>query len=165
MFAYITYFLLALVIHEAGHSLAACICRVTVSEIGVGWGRMLIGIHIRGVHYVIRVLPVGAYVRLDLSELQKRSLTQQVIVLSAGVIANVLVAIAVGIPAFSLMNLLLAATNILPLYQQDGWKCGMVILRGIFRRKSSLVEWTFTIAGSALTVALIAARVLAGLDK
>jgi hypothetical protein len=58
------------------------------------------------------------------------------------------------------MNLLLAATNILPLYQQDGWKCGIVILRGIFHRKSSLVEWTFTISGSALTVALVVAQVL-----
>jgi Zn-dependent protease len=159
---YITYFLLALVIHETGHSLAAYFCGVTVSEVGVGWGRKLIGVHIRGVYYVLRILPVGAYVRLDMSELQKRSLTQQVIVLSAGVMANLLAAVATGIPAFGLMNLLLAATNVLPLYQQDGWKCGMVILRGVFHRKSPLVEWAFTISGCVLTVALIAAQVLAG---
>jgi Zn-dependent protease len=55
------------------------------------------------------------------------------------------------------MNFLLAATNILPLYQQDGWKCGMVTLRSVLRRKSSLVEWTFTIAGSGLSVAVFAA--------
>jgi hypothetical protein len=61
------------------------------------------------------------------------------------------------------MNFLLAATNILPLYQQDGWKCGMVMLRGILQRKSALVEWTFTIAGSSLSLALsiaLVARVL-----
>jgi hypothetical protein len=108
----------------------------------------------------MRVLPVGAYVRLDLAELRKRSLAQQVLVLSAGVIANLVAATVTDVMPFSLMNFLLAATNILPLYQQDGWKCGMVILRSTFRRKSSLVEWTFTIAGSALTIALIAAQVL-----
>ena len=52
------------------------------------------------------------------------------------------------------MNFLLAATNILPLYQQDGWKCGMVLLRNVLGRKSSLVEWTFTIMGSVLSIAL-----------
>jgi hypothetical protein len=57
------------------------------------------------------------------------------------------------------MNFLLASTNILPLYQQDGWKCGMVMLRHILRRKSLLVEWTFTIAGSGLSVVLIGASV------
>jgi hypothetical protein len=58
------------------------------------------------------------------------------------------------------MNYLLAATNILPLYQQDGWKCGMIILRATMRRKSPLIDWTFTIAGSALSLALIAAQIL-----
>jgi Zn-dependent protease len=160
MLSYIIYFALALLIHETGHSLAAYFCRVTVSEVGLGWGRKLCGFHIREVHYVIRVLPVGAYVRLDLAELRKRSLAQQVLVLSAGVIANLVAATVTDVMPFSLMNFLLAATNILPLYQQDGWKCGMVILRSTFRRKSSLVEWTFTVAGSALTIALIAAQVL-----
>jgi hypothetical protein len=54
------------------------------------------------------------------------------------------------------VNLLLAATNLLPLYQQDGWKCGMVMIRASLRRKSSLVEWAFTIAGSLVSLALIA---------
>jgi hypothetical protein len=58
------------------------------------------------------------------------------------------------------MNYLLAATNILPLYQQDGWKCGMVMLRGILRQKSPMVEWTFTIAGTTLSFAVLGAEVL-----
>lgn len=161
MLSYLLYFLIALLLHEAGHCVAAYACRVTVSEFGVGWGGRLCGFRIRGVDYVIRVWPMGAYVRLDLNELQMRPLSQQVLVLSAGIIANLIAGAATGGTRFSLMNFLLAATNILPLYQQDGWKCGIVILRGIFRRKTPLVDWTFTIAGSVLTLALIAAGILA----
>ncbi|HYE14552.1 MAG TPA: hypothetical protein VD968_08950, partial [Pyrinomonadaceae bacterium] len=56
---------------------------------------------------------------------------------------------------FSLMNLLLAATNLLPLYQQDGWKCGMVMLRALLERRSALVEWTFTVVGGAASLAVM----------
>jgi Zn-dependent protease len=91
---------------------------------------------------------------MDMAGLQRKPLSRQVLVLLAGIIVNsVAAALTVGTP-FSKMNLLLAATNLLPLYQQDGWKCGMVMLRALLRRKSALVEWTFTIAGSSLSLAL-----------
>ncbi|MCA1594173.1 MAG: hypothetical protein LC754_16415 [Acidobacteria bacterium] len=61
---------------------------------------------------------------------------------------------------FGTMNLLLAATNLLPLYQQDGWKCGMVMLRALLQRKSALVEWTFTIAGGCVSLMLLVAQAL-----
>jgi Zn-dependent protease len=81
-------------------------------------------------------------------------------VLLAGIITNLVAGVVTGGTHFSLMNYLLAATNILPLYQQDGWKCGMIILRATMRRKSPLIDWTFTIAGSALSLALMAAQIL-----
>jgi len=158
--SYALYFLIALLIHELGHFAAAYACRVTITEFGLGWGPRLFGFRIRDVDYVIRVLPVGAYVRLDLRELQERPLGQQVLVLLAGIIVNLMAAALTAGTSFSVMNSLLAATNLLPLYQQDGWKCGMVMLRAILRRKSSLVEWTFTIAGSFLSLMLMAAEVL-----
>jgi len=160
MLSYILCFLAALLVHELGHCVAAFGCNVTVSEFGFGWGRKLCSLRIRGVEFIIRVLPVGAYVRLNLDELQERPVDQQVTVLLAGIIANLVAGVVTGGTHFSLMNYLLAATNILPLYQQDGWKCGMVILRGSMRRKSPLIDWTFTIVGSALSLALIAAQIL-----
>jgi membrane-associated protease RseP (regulator of RpoE activity) len=150
--SYALCFLLALVLHEVGHFAAARACHVTITEFGLGWGRMLVGVRLRGIDYLIRLLPVGAYVRLDLAELQMRPLAQQVLVLLAGIIVNLVAASATAGTRFSMMNFLLAATNILPLYQQDGWKCGMVMLRGGLQRKSILVEWTFTIAGSSLSL-------------
>jgi membrane-associated protease RseP (regulator of RpoE activity) len=155
--SYALCFLVALLLHEIGHVAAARACKISISEFGVGWGKKLLGFNIRGVDYVLRVLPVGAYVRLDLNQLQSRPLGQQVLVLLAGIIVNLVTASATGGTRFSTMNFLLAATNLLPLYQQDGWKCGMVMLRGVLRRKSRLVEWTFTIAGSSLSLFIFGA--------
>ncbi|HWT03864.1 MAG TPA: site-2 protease family protein [Pyrinomonadaceae bacterium] len=154
--SYVLSFFVALLIHELGHLVAARVCRVPATEFGLGWGRRLFGFRFDGVEYKLHALPVGAYVRLDIEELQRRSLSRQVLVLLAGIIVNlVAAALTLGTP-FGTVNLLLAATNLLPLYQQDGWKCGMVMLRALLRRKSAFVEWTFTIAGSTLSLALIA---------
>jgi hypothetical protein len=158
--SYILYFVVALVLHEVGHCIAAYACRVKFTEFGIGWGPELYSFRFRDVDYGIRLLPLGAYVRLDLAGLLSRPLLQQVIVLLAGIAANLIAAILTDGTRFSLMNYLLAATNILPLYQQDSWKCGMVILRDVLHRKSSLVEWTFTIAGSCLSFILFIALII-----
>jgi membrane-associated protease RseP (regulator of RpoE activity) len=158
--SYVLSFLVALLIHELGHLTAAHACRVPATEFGLGWGRKLFAFNFGGVEYKLHALPVGAYVRLDMGELQRRSLSRQVLILLAGIIVNlVAAALTLGTP-FGTANLLLAATNLLPLYQQDGWKCGMVMLRALLRRKSAFVEWTFTIAGSSVSLALIAFQAL-----
>jgi membrane-associated protease RseP (regulator of RpoE activity) len=156
LISYLPCFFVALLIHELGHLAAARVCRVPATEFGLGWGRRLFGFHFGGVEYKLHALPLGAYVRLDIMELQRRPLSRQVLVLLAGIIVNLIAAaLTLGTP-FGTVNLLLAATNLLPLYQQDGWKCGMVMLRALLRRKSAVVEWTFTIAGSGVSLALIA---------
>jgi hypothetical protein len=115
---------------------------------------------LRNVEYIFRALPFGAYVRFDVTALQQRPLPQQILVMMAGIIGNLVAAVLPISPIFTLTNYLLAATNILPLYQQDGWKCGMLMLRGTFKRKSPGVEWVFTIAGSVLSFVVIAVAVL-----
>jgi Zn-dependent protease len=160
LITYLVSFVLALLIHEACHCLAAYACRVSTSECGFGWGPKLFGRRVRNVEYIIRALPIGAYVRLDLVQLQTRPLQQQILVLIAGIVGNIIAASLPLSSAFTLMNYLLAATNILPLYQQDGWKCGMIMLRAMLDRKSAMVEWTFTIAGSVLSFAVLGAQVL-----
>jgi len=154
---YLIYFALAMLLHELGHLLVARLCRVPTQELGLGWGRQLWQFQLGGIRYKLHALPIGAYVRLDMSRLQARPLDQQVFVLLAGIIVNLITAALTVGSVFSVMNLLLATTNLLPLYQQDGWKCGMVILRKLLRRKSALVEWTFTLTGGGLSLALFAA--------
>ena len=149
-----------MLIHELGHLAAARACRVPATELGLGWGRRLYSFRLGQVEYKLHLLPIGAYVRLDMEVFHLRPLSQQSFILLAGIIVNLLAAVLTNGTSFSLMNLLLAATNLLPLYQQDGWKCGMVLLRAIMRRKSAMVEWTFTIAGSCLSLVLLIAQAL-----
>ena len=156
LITYVLLFALTMFIHELGHLLAARLCGIGATELGLGWGPKLFEMNVRGVRFKMHLLPVGAYVRLDMKELQARPLVQQVFVLLAGVLVNLAAAGATQGSWFSLMNLLLAASNLLPLYQQDGWKCGMVMLRALLERRSSLVEWTFTVAGAVVSCAAIA---------
>jgi membrane-associated protease RseP (regulator of RpoE activity) len=157
---YVLWFVLAMLIHELGHLAAARMCGVGASELGIGWGPRLCGVRVGGVELKLHALPVGAYVRLDMEELQRRSLSRQVFVLLAGILVNLVAAELARGTWFGAMNFLLAATNILPLYQQDGWKCGMVVMRAALRRRSALVEWVFTIAGGGASLALFAAQAL-----
>jgi membrane-associated protease RseP (regulator of RpoE activity) len=158
MLSYIVCLILALIIHELGHLIAARACCVPVMEFGLGWGRKIFGFRAGEVEYRLHALPIGAYVRLDIEELQRRPLSQQALVLLAGVIVNLLAAAMAGANKFALINLILAATNLLPIYQQDGWKCGMVMLRAMLKRRNALVEWTFTISGGVLSLLLVVVK-------
>ena len=162
LLTYILCFAVAMLIHELGHLLAARACGVEATELGLGWGRKVCGFKRGGVEYKLHALPVGAYVRLDMAGLQTRPLSQQVLVLLAGVIVNLCAASLASGTIFGAMNYLLAATNLLPFYQQDGWKCGMVLMRALMQRRSALVEWTFTIAGGGASVALLFALLMQG---
>ena len=159
LISYGLYFLLAMFIHELGHLVAARVCAVPATELGLGWGSQIFGFRWGTVEYKLHALPFGAYVRLDMSELQRRPISQQVLVMLAGINVNLVAAALTVGTRFSAVNLLLAATNLLPLYQQDGWKCGMLMLRAMLRRRSALVEWTFTIAGSFVSVVLFAVEI------
>ena len=145
----------ALVLHELGHLLAARACRVSVTHAGLGWGPKLFGFRVRGVDYQLRLLPVGAYVRMDMSGLQRRPLLQQLFVLLAGIGVNVVLGAVAWGTFFGTLNLVLAVVNLFPLYQQDGWKSGMVIFRRIFGRPSPLVEWSFTLSAGLMGLILL----------
>jgi membrane-associated protease RseP (regulator of RpoE activity) len=160
LITYVLLFAATMFIHELGHLAAARLCGVPAPELGLGWGPKLLAVSVRGVRFKLHLLPVGAYVRLDMRELQTRPLVQQVFVLLAGIFVNLGAALATQGTWFSLMNLLLAATNLMPFYQQDGWKCGMVMLRALLARRSGLVEWTFTIAGGIVSCMVIASLAL-----
>lgn len=139
-------FAFALALHEIGHFLAARACRVEVTQAGLGWGPKLFGFRANRVDYQLRLLPLGAYIRMDMAALQTRPLFQQLFVLLAGIAVNLSLAFLTWGTFFGTLNLVLAVGNLFPLYQQDGWKSGMVIFRRVFKRASPLVEWSFTLS-------------------
>ena len=154
-------FAAALALHEMGHFVAARACRIQITQAGLGWGPRLFGFQVKGVDYQLRLLPLGAYIRMDMAGLQKRPLFQQLFVLLAGIAVNFVLAAVTWGTFFGTFNLVLAVGNLFPFYQQDGWKSGMVIFRRIFKRTSPLVEWSFTlspgIAGLLLMVRVFCA--------
>ena len=143
-------FIATLVLHELGHYVAARMCGVPIKQLGFGWGPKLYGFRVGKVDCQMRLFPVGAYVQMDMNALQRHSLPQQLLVLGAGIGVNLVLCFFAWGTFFGAVNLALAIGNLIPLYQLDGWKSGMVIIRRMFGRPSPLVEWILTLGGGAI---------------
>jgi membrane-associated protease RseP (regulator of RpoE activity) len=148
-------FFAALVLHELGHYVAARVCGVPIKQAGFGWGPKLFGVRVRNVDCQLRLLPVGAYVQMDMAALQRRPLLQQLFVLGAGIGVNLVLCVLSWGTLFGALNLALAIGNLIPFYQLDGWKSGMVICRKMFGRPSPLVEWVLTLGGGAIALSVL----------
>jgi membrane-associated protease RseP (regulator of RpoE activity) len=143
---------LAMMVHELGHLLAARSCNVSASELGFGIGPRLAGFRIGGIRFSLRSIPLGSFVSLDGIVLKEKSVRAQLLVHLGGIIFNILAGLFTYGTTFGWLNLLLAAGNILPLYQHDGWKCGVVIMRAFLRRKSEPAERVFTFSGGFVSL-------------
>jgi Zn-dependent protease len=97
---------------------------------------------------------------MDIAALQRRPLLQQLFVLGAGIGVNLVLCVLTWGSLFGAFNLALAIGNLIPVYQLDGWKSGMVIVRKMFGRPSPLVEWILTLGGGAIGLAVLVRAVL-----
>lgn len=145
---------LAMIVHELGHLLAARACGVAASELGLGMGPKLAGFRLGGIRFSLRALPIGSFVMLDGTALKQRSVQAQLLVHLAGIIFNLIAGVLTYGTTFGWLNFLLAAGNILPLYQHDGWKCGVVIMRALMQRKSEPAERAFTFSGGFISLVI-----------
>ena len=148
-------FTLALILHELGHLAAARLCRVPVTAMSLGWGPRLYSRTLSNINCQLRLLPIGAFVQMDMGVFRTRSINKQLLVLSAGVGVNLALALITWGTLFGVLNLGLAIGNSLPVYQQDGWKSAIVVCRRLLGRSSALAEWTITIIGGAMALAVI----------
>ena len=149
-------FIATLVLHELGHYFAARLCAVPIKQAGLGWGPKLYGVRLSEVDCQVRLIPVGAYVQMDMRALQRRPLLQQLFVLGAGVGVNLLLAVLTWGSLFGALNLAFVIGNVIPFYQLDGWKSGMVIWRRVFKRPTPLVDWSFTLSAGVLGFIVLA---------
>lgn len=151
---------LAMLIHELGHLFVARLCKVPASELGFGLGRKLATLRLGSIKLSLRLLPLGSFVALDGTVLKQRSIRAQLFVHLGGIIFNIIAGLLTYGTIFGWLNLLLAAGNILPLYQHDGWKCGVVILRAFMHRTSQPLERAFTFSGgfASLVIAYYVTR-------
>jgi hypothetical protein len=148
-------FTIALILHEFGHWAAARFCSVPVTAVGLGWGPKLCGRILGKIDYQLRLLPLGAFIRMDMRTLQSRPLIQQLLVLGAGIIVNIVLCVLTWPSTFAVLNLALAVGNILPLYQHDGWKSCLVISRRLIGHANPVVEWSITVFGALLGLGLV----------
>jgi membrane-associated protease RseP (regulator of RpoE activity) len=154
VFSLIGFAALAMIIHELGHLVAARSCRIAASELGLGMGPKLAGFSLGGIRFNLRAIPIGSFVMLDGSALKERSVRAQLLVHLGGVIFNILAGVLTYGTTFGWLYLVLAAGNILPLYQHDGWKCGVVIMRAFLQRKSQPAERAFTFSGGFVSLVI-----------
>ena len=143
---------LAMIVHELGHLLAARACNVSASELGLGMGPRLAGFRLGKMRFNLRAIPIGSFVMLDGAALKEKSIKAQLLVHLGGIIFNLVAGFFTYGTTFGWLNLLLAAGNILPLYQHDGWKCGVVIMRAFMRRKSQPAERALTFSGGFVSL-------------
>ena len=141
-----------MIIHELGHLIAARSCRVAASELGLGMGPRLFGFRFGSFRFSLRAIPIASFVMLDGAALKERSVRAQLLVHLGGVIFNIVAGLLTYGTMFGWFNLLLAGGNILPLYQHDGWKCGVVIMRALLQRKSEPAERAFTFSGGFVSL-------------
>ena len=138
---------LAMLVHELGHVFAARRCGISASEVGFGVGPRFFALSIGNLNFSFRAIPVASFARLDGSALRRCSNSQQLFVHLGGIIFNLVAASIAHGTIFGRLNLLLAFANLLPLYQHDGWKCGLVFMRALLRKQSQPVEWVYTFCG------------------
>ena len=146
-----------MIIHELGHLVAARSCKVPASEVGLGLGPKLFSFRLGSIRFSLRLLPLGSFVRLDGAVLKQRSVRQQLLVHLGGIIFNLVACLVTYGTVFGWINLMIAAGNMLPLYQHDGWKVGLVIMRDLMQRKSQPVERAFTFSGGFVSLAIVVA--------
>jgi membrane-associated protease RseP (regulator of RpoE activity) len=150
---------LAMILHELGHLIAARACKVSASEIGLGLGPKLFGFRLAGISFSLRAIPIASFLRMDGTALEARTVPQQLFVHLAGIILNLIAAFLTYGTVFGWVNLMLAAGNLLPLYKHDGWKCGVVVMRALLRKKSQPVEWALTFSGGFASLAIISSLI------
>ncbi|EEF32708.1 membrane metalloprotease ARASP, chloroplastic [Ricinus communis] len=96
-----------IIVHESGHFLAAYLQGIHVSKFAVGFGPILAKFNAKNVEYSVRAFPLGGFVGFpdndpesdippdDKNLLKNRPILDRVIVISAGVIANIIFAYAI----------------------------------------------------------------------
>ena len=98
---------------------------------------------------------------MDMGSFKTRTVDKQLLVLSAGIVVNLVLAFVTWGSLFGVLNLGLAIGNSLPLYQQDGWKGAIVVCRKMLGRSSPFAEWTITVLGGAMALAVVIKALIA----
>ncbi len=81
---------LIITLHEAGHLLAARLCKIPIARFSVGIGPKLLGFERGGTSYWLSALPLGGYVLPDLDEdgMKRLPVSRRIVFYLGGPLAN-----------------------------------------------------------------------------
>ncbi len=85
-------------VHEYGHMWSAKRYGLAVPEFSIGVGYKLFTFFFRGTEYSLRAIPLGGFVQISESDLEKATKKQRIVILLSGPIANLLLCIAFSVP-------------------------------------------------------------------
>jgi regulator of sigma E protease len=133
---------LLIVVHEAGHLLAARLVGIPIASFSVGLGPKLWSRRWGRVEYVLRALPLGGFVvpAIEDSELRIVPLGRRLVFFLGGPLAN----LAAALPLFALLNAMRHGLSLFYLFvapfQQTAAGCRqmLILIMEIFARPESL---------------------------
>jgi len=133
---------LLIVVHEAGHLLAARLVGIPIASFSVGLGPKLWSRRWGRVEYVLRALPLGGFVvpAIEGSELRIVPLGRRLVYFLGGPLTN----LAAALPLFALLNAMRHGLSLFYLFvapfQQAAAGCRQMLslISGIFARPESL---------------------------
>lgn len=88
---------LVIIVHEMGHFIAAQLCGVTIPTFSIGFGPTIFSIPIGETTFQIAALPLGGYVTMDPESLAAQSYLAKMMIISAGIIFNLIFAYSIFI--------------------------------------------------------------------
>ena len=91
-FAGISGISLVIIIHEMGHFITAQLCGVTIPTFSIGFGPTIFSVPIGETTFQIAALPLGGYVTMDPKSLADQSYVAKMLIISAGIIFNLIFA-------------------------------------------------------------------------
>lgn len=98
-----------LIAHELGHFLLAKLFNVKVEEFGVGFPPRLLSFKKGEILYSLNLIPLGAYVNVmdednstELRNFRNKASWQKILILSGGVLVNILIAVVIFVLLFSI---------------------------------------------------------------
>lgn len=80
----IAVFSLMIAAHEVGHCVGAALVGIPIKAFSIGFGPELWGMTVRGIHFALRLLPLGGYVEMDPAIVEAASRPAQLILTLAG---------------------------------------------------------------------------------
>lgn len=147
--------LLAIVLHEFGHFIAAKLFKVEVDSFNIGMGKKITGFNKNGTEWNLRLLPIGGSCAINDDSFEKISPWKQIIIFAAGPFVN----LALMVVSVAILYLISGSFNIMNVFSTV-WNGIVAVLTSlvsvfdvVFNFSQSTLQENFVVADQVLGAA------------